>query len=161
MKKMSASSYSLIVIMAIALVVIVLSLGMPFSSRLLPLVSGIAIFLLSAIKLRQEFSSRDRTGEAVAEDEVEKREASKATRRGSLLAFTWLIGFVLALYLLGFLVAIPLFIFSYMKSHGTRWRTSIIFTIVILAVVYFGFERGLDITLYRGLLFIWLDRLLM
>lgn len=161
MKKMSASSYSLIVIMVIALVVIVVSLGMPFSSRLLPLVSGIAIFLLSAMKLRQEFSSRGRTGEAVTEDEVEKRGESKATERGYLLAFTWVTGFVLTIYLLGFLVAIPLFIFSYMKSHGTRWRTSIIFTVVILAVVYFGFERGLDITLYRGLLFIWLDRLMM
>ncbi len=160
MKKMSASSYSLIVIMVIALVVIVLSLGMPLTSRLLPLIFAGIILVLSAIKLWHEVSSRDRTGEAVAEDEVEKREASKATGRGYLLAFTWVTGFVLTIYLLGFLVAIPLFIVSYMKSHGTRWRTSIIFGIITLTIVYFGFERGLDITLYRGLLFIWLDRLL-
>lgn len=160
MKRMSASCYSLITIMVIMLVVIILSLGMPIMSKLLPLTFGSTIFLLAAIKFWQEFSSLDRRGAAITEDEVRKREESKATRRGYLLAGAWIAGFTLASYLLGLLTAVPLFVFSYMKMHGTRWRTSIIFATVILAIVYFGFQRMLEIDLYPGLLFTWLDRLL-
>ncbi len=159
MKKMSTKGYSLIVIMVMMLVVIALSLGMPYYSRLLPLIFGSIVFLLSAIKLWQEFSSRDRKEEALTEGEVSKIREGKAPLRAYLLAGAWITGLILSLYLLGFRIVAPLFVFSYMKSHGTRWRTSIIFGIIILVIVYFGFERSLDVDLYQGLLFQWLERL--
>ncbi len=161
MKKMSGSEYSLIVIMVIMLAVIVSSLGMPtFFSKLLPLTIGIIVFLLSAIKLRQEFLSRDRTKATVTEDDVSEIPESKGTRRAYLLTFAWIPGLVLAIYLLGFLISIPVFVLSFMKTHGTRWRTAIISAVITLAVVYFGFQRLLEIWFYEGLLFIWLDRIL-
>jgi hypothetical protein len=158
MKQMSLSSYSLIAIMVIALVVIAMSLGMPFSSRLLPLSFSIIIFILSALKLWQELSSRDKAEKAVTGSDVGTTEASQASGRRFLLAFGWVASFVLAIYLLGFLAAVPLFNLIFMKFHGTRWRTSILFAVIILAIMYSGFELGLDITLYRGVLFNWLDR---
>ncbi len=156
MKKMSASSYSLIVIMVLMLAVIISALGMPFHSKLLPLIFASTIFLLSAIKLRQEMSARDRTEATVTGDEVSEIRESKVTGRAYLLTSAWVAGLVLAIYLLGFITAVPLFVFSYMKSHDTRWRTATIFGIITLAVVYFGFKRGLGVDLYEGLLFIWL-----
>jgi len=70
--------------------------------------------------------------------------------------FGTLPGFFLGIYLLGFLIAIPLFILSYMKWLGTGWRVAITFTLIIPAIIYSAFEVGLHIDLYRGLLLIWL-----
>ena len=67
--------------------------------------------------------------------------------------FAWLVGLFLAVYLAGFLVAIPLFILSYMKTHGAKWHVAIIFAILVTAIVYGVFEVALKVYLYEGLLF--------
>ncbi len=160
MKKISGKEYSLIVIMVIMLVVIVASLRMPsFYSKLLPLTVGIIVFLLSAIKFGQEFLAREKTAATIIEDDVSEITESKATGRAYLLTFAWIPGLVLAIYLRGFLISIPVFVLSFIKLCGTRWRTAIIYGILTLVVVYFGFQIALNIDFYEGLLFIWLDRL--
>ena len=68
----------------------------------------------------------------------------------------WIAGFVLGIYLLSFIIAIPLFMLSYMRWLGTSWRTTIIFTLLTPAIIYGAFEVALRIELYRGLLFTWL-----
>ena len=161
MKKISGSEYSLIVIMVIMLFVIALSLRMPtFFSKLVPLTTGIIVFLLCTIKLRVEFLARDRTKAMVTEDDVSEIRESKANTHAYLRAYAWIPSLVLAIYLLGFIISIPVFVLSFMKSHGTKWRTAIICAIITLAVTYFGFQRMLEIWFYEGLLFIWIDRLL-
>ena len=57
------------------------------------------------------------------------------------------------IYLLGFLIAVPLLVFTYMKQHGTSWLLTIIFTVIVPALVYSIFELLLRIDLYQGLLF--------
>ena len=73
-----------------------------------------------------------------------------------MLTGAWIAGFTLAIYLLGILIAVPLFVYSYMKAHGTRWHIAIISSIVLVAIIYLGFDLGLGRELYAGLLFTWL-----
>ena len=54
--------------------------------------------------------------------------------------------------LLGFMVAIPLFLLSYLKAHGTKWRLAIIFAVLTTATIYGVFILALDVNLYQGFL---------
>ncbi len=152
--KIRGSSYFLIVIMIIMLVIIGLSLRMEyFESKLLPLVIGSAVFVLAAIGLGREIMAGGEREATVARGETTTREETREGWRGYLLAGAWVAGFFLAIYLLGFIIAIPVFILAYMKSHGTRWLAAIAFAILSPLVIYGVFELALRVILYRGLLF--------
>lgn len=154
--RLTASSYSLIAVMVIGLIVIISALGMPFVSKLLPLIFGSAVFILAAIKFWYDILARDRMEATVTKDIAGQTEESKVPLRAYLPIGAWVVGFLLTIYLLGFLIACPLLVLSYMKTHGTGWLTTIISTIVITIINYFGFQMALQIDLYPGLLFNWL-----
>lgn len=67
---------------------------------------------------------------------------------------SWMIACVAAMLLIGFLSAVPLFVFSYMKVNGRRpWIESMVTAIFVFAFVYVVFEVLLEYELYRGALF--------
>jgi Tripartite tricarboxylate transporter TctB family len=72
--------------------------------------------------------------------------------RSGLSAGVWIVSFFFAIWLFGFIISIPIFVISYMKSHGARWRAAILYGCVTLIVVYGIFDWALEIKLYRGLL---------
>lgn len=152
MKKISGSAYFYIVIMVLTLVIIGLSLGMKyFDSKLLPLIIGGAVFVLAAIGLMLETKARDKQ-----RGEKTRSAATREGWRGYWFAGAWVVGLFLAIGLLGFIIAIPLYILAYMKSHDTRWLTAIAFAILTSLFIYGIFELALRIPLYRGLLLSWL-----
>ena len=59
---------------------------------------------------------------------------------------------------MGFIVAIPVFVFAYMKTHGEGWIFAIIAAALTAAAIYGVFEIALKAELYQGILFIWLSR---
>ena len=151
--KIKGSSYFFIVIMVIMLVIIGFSLRMEhFESKLLPLVISSAVLILSAIGLGRGILAGDKQGTTVSSGETTTGEEAGESWRSYLLAGAWVAGFFLAIYLLGFIIAIPLFILAYMKMHGTKWLVAITFAILIPLFIYGVFELALKIILYRGLL---------
>jgi hypothetical protein len=58
-------------------------------------------------------------------------------RWGTLEIWGWLLGLFLAIQLIGFPVALPLFVFLYVKLYGGSWPTA-----VLLAAVTWGFLVG-------------------
>ncbi|MFH0914788.1 MAG: tripartite tricarboxylate transporter TctB family protein [Chloroflexota bacterium] len=156
MKKLSGLAYVYIVIMVIMLVVIIFSLTMPrLSSKLLPIIIGGLVLVLTAFALRQELTRAMPEAAATAEQKDEGKK-SGGDLKGYLLNGTWLAGFALGIYTLGFLISMPVFVLAYMRWLGTRWRTAGIFAIVTSALIYGIFEQGLDIELHRGWLLVWL-----
>ena len=154
--KIKGSSYFFMVIMAFMLVAIGLSLRMEyFESKLLPLVIGGAVFVLSAIGLWREILAGKKQEAAVTEGDTTKvtEEEAKESWRGYLLAGAWVVGFFLGIYLVGFVIAIPVFVLFYMKSHGTRWLVAITFAALTTVLIYGVFEFALGVDLYRGLFF--------
>ena len=143
MKKLSGNSYSLIVVMAVMLVVLGLSLRLEHAAaRMLPLLMSSIVFILAAIELRREIAARGDT-----------EENSKIEGRKYLPIAAWILGFSLAIYLVGFIIAIPLFVGCYMKQHGSRWLMAITSAVVYTAIIYSVFELALRVDLYKGLLF--------
>ena len=153
--KMRGSSYFYIVIMVVMLIAIGLSLNMEhIESKLLPLLIGGTVFVLATIGLvREILSGEEHKATGIEADGKEKEVAGW---RGYLRPGAWVVGFFLAIYLLGFIVAIPLFILAFIKSHGARWLSAIISAVITSALIYVIFELGLRVILYRGLLFTWL-----
>jgi len=145
MRKIKANAYIVMGIMAIALMAIVSSLGMGhWKSKLLPLIMGSLIFIFGAIELL--------TGIFATGGEPRKDEESKRILRGYLVTGVWVGGFVAAIFLLGFLIAIPLFVLSYMRLHGSTWLGAILITIFILGFMYVISEPLAGIELYRGII---------
>ena len=149
--------YVYIVIMVFALVVIGLSVGAEyFKFKLIPLiVSGFGL-ILSAIGLSREILARDKSGTTATRDETHGgKETSESWYRYSLIG-AWVVGFLLAIYLLGFITAIPLFLLSYLKTHGAKWRKAITVAVLTTVIIYGVLILGLKVHLYEGLLFRWL-----
>lgn len=66
----------------------------------------------------------------------------------------WMIGCVAAMLAIGFLPAVPLFVFLYMVVNGRRpMIVSLATAAIVFAFVYIVFEVLLDYLLYRGALF--------
>ncbi len=150
---MKASSYFLIAIMAIMLVIIGFSLRMEYrTSKLLPLTVGGIVFVLAAIQLGKEL----RSGNATPDSETSATVETGGERRRLLVAAAWVVGLFLSVWSLGFMMTIPLFLLVYMKSHGIRWLVTIAFAVLMTALSYVVFELLLRVELYRGLLFTWL-----
>ena len=155
--KLKGSAYSLIVIMVLMLVVIAASLRMEeFQAKMLPITYGIIGFVLAAIGLTNELTVKKRTKVTTTGDKTGEAEQAEESGRGLLMAGTWIVGLFLGLYLLGIMLALPIYFFSYMKTHGVSWLTTIVFTIVIPAFIYILFVVVLEVRLHPGLIFIWL-----
>jgi Tripartite tricarboxylate transporter TctB family len=110
----------------------------PWKAALFPLTIGIPLFCLSAVELGWTlFESRAR-GEA-------------KDFRKTALAAAWIIGFFAAILLLGFPLAVPLFVFLYLKVQGTEgWLFSAVFTAAVWAVFYALFDRLLHLPFAAG-----------
>lgn len=145
MRKVKASSYIVMGIMAIALVVVVSSIRMEhWKSKLLPLIISSIMLILGAIELR--------TGIFKPVESKDENIESRRILRGYLVTGGWVVGFLIGVYLLGFLIAIPLFTLSYMKLHGSTWLGAFLLSIVLLGFMYVISEPLAHIKLYRGLI---------
>ena len=160
--RLNANAYVLIGCIVVMLFVLGWSLLKMeyFASKLLPIVISSIVLVLASIGLGREILTVRKQQETVSQGdrEVEARGQPQETWHGYLLNGAWVVGFVGAIYLLGLLITCPLLVFSYTKSHGTRWLTTIIATLVTSVFIHFVFQVGLEIDLYPGLLFTWLGR---
>ncbi|MBI2832090.1 MAG: tripartite tricarboxylate transporter TctB family protein [Chloroflexi bacterium] len=149
--KLTGISYVYIVILAVMVLVISLSLEMEhFSSKLLPLVLGGFILALTAVAFWRELKAKVRPRIGAVEDETDG--GGRQQSRNHLSAAAWMLGFFVAIHLVGFILAITLFVLSYTKANGRNWLTAIVLTIFTTGIIYFLFERVLGVDLYRGLL---------
>lgn len=148
--KSKANLYLYLVTMAIMLFTVLYSLfGMAeFESKLLPVMIGSVVLLLAGGGLLSEIRARAMQPEGAAQEPLPR----------SLVNLGWVVGFLLGIYLLGYVVAILLFVLAYMKWLGTGWHLAVAFAVLTAAFIYAGFEIGLQLQLYRGLLFGWLSR---
>ncbi len=160
--------YFFLVLILIAVLTIGAAVMMErLEARLLPILFGGAILLLATIGLVREIKagnrpgapvSKNEAGETVSQGDTDQLEEIKESWPKLLLHAAWIVGFLLSIYVLGFIISIPLFVISYMRYMGTRWLTGIISAVAATAVAYFGFEVGLEVELHPGLLLTWLSR---
>jgi len=109
--------------------------------------SGI-ILILGAIQVRQELRARRTQAALQAGAQV----GINVEWRRFGQAMGWIVGFSVTAYLVGFLIGIPFFLFSYLRKCGRGWVTAIICAVTTIAFIYGMFEVAFKTQLYRGLI---------
>ena len=115
----------------------------PWKAALFPLVIGIPLFCLAATEFMWALFGT-----------AEKPEATDTVgQRRVVLVAAWMLGFFAAIALLGFPVAVPLFVFLYLKLQGGEgWTLSIVLTAAVFGVFYGLFDTLLHLPFPAGLL---------
>ncbi len=153
--KKSGNFYFLVVVIAVMSWVAATSLGFKrLEAKLLPLLTSGATILLALGGLAVE----SRKSGKQAEGEGEAKTWTPDQVRRFALIMGWVVGFFFAIYLLGFLMAIPLALLVYMKMQGRPWLPTVTFTVLFSLCIYAVFELALKSDLYSGLLFSLLDK---
>lgn len=67
------------------------------------------------------------------------------SRWGNLEIWGWIVGFYVAIRLIGFLTAVPLFVFTYAKVYGARWFLAVTLAAGAWAFIYGTFEYILHV----------------
>lgn len=145
----------------IALLIITLlmtTLGFHFSrgAKILPLLSGVATSVMMIVLLLmvcsakiaawyQKFETQSVSSAEVTNNGGKKKEVS---------VVAWFSGCVAAIYFLGFMAGIALFLFLFLKVWAKEsWLLSLLSSAVVLGVVYFTFVYILRVPLHEGILF--------
>ena len=133
----------------------VTTLGYPSRARLFPIIvislcGGFVLWALVKmfIALNKALSLKE-----YRQKNEKAPEPDEGYRRQFFFAFAWIGAFILLVWLLGFVVGLPLFVFAYIKTYEEGWRWAIISTIIMFLIVYVVFAVLLKIPLYEGLLF--------
>ena len=136
MKTVAQLTFNLLIIVALSIALYV-SRNWPSATALFPHVIGFPLLALSVVSLilwlvraRRELANLKRG--------IAPSDRSFVVNAMSI--FGWLASFALAIWVLGFPIAVPLFVFLYMKLHGKlSWLTCVVFTAVTTAFVVLVF----------------------
>lgn len=146
----------MIFLLVVMLLMVLLSFNYSGASKILPLLSGVCSVLIMAFLVMVAFSSRLKLWyqkfekKAVLSEESLKPEEKK--REISIII--WFSGCTAVIYLLGFVIGIPLFLFTFLKIWAREsWLLSVVLSGIVLFIVYFTFIYILSVPLHRGILF--------
>ena len=109
---------------------------------LVGLVAGL-LYLANLAKGRRGARSRSATG-VPAEGVGAERPLSFGQAWPGMM---WVLAIVPFVFLLGYVIGLPLYIFAYLKVHGQGWLLSGALSLGTLAVVYLGFVKILGVLL--------------
>src|SRR5437016_1401787 len=125
----------------------------PWKAALFPLAIGIPLFCLAATEaLWVLFGKREMQTEA----KDFQLTTGEGSARRTAIAFGWMLGFFAAIALLGFNIAVPLFMLLYLKLQGREgWPVTIVLTLAVWGVFYGLFEMLLHLPFPAGWLFTW------
>jgi TctA family transporter len=127
-----------------------------FRAGLFPWAIGIPVLALAAIHLALQLAGKERLPESAAGDTDHGLPRAEMIRRTRDI-FGWIVGYLAAIWLLGFTLGGTLCTFLALKvGSRERWPITIAITAGVAAFVYFVFERGLKVPFPPGQVFTWL-----
>lgn len=117
--------------------------GWQWKAALFPLAIGIPLFCLAAIEAIWSF--------------LDKQSTEPAEWRATSLPWAWMVAFLALIVLLGFPLAVAVFVFAYLKVQSKEgWLLSIIYTAVLWGAFYGLFDQMLHLPFPAGWLLEWL-----
>jgi small-conductance mechanosensitive channel len=125
------------------------ALAWPLKAKLFPLVIGVPLFLLATAEVLWVVFGKKR---AEAPDaKLSGGVPPEVAQRRTLLAAGWAVGFFLLIMLVGFLVAVPLLVFLYLRLQSKEsWLFTVAFTAAIWALFYGLFDLLLHLPFPAG-----------
>lgn len=131
------------------------SLYWPFRTALFPRVIAIPLLTLALIEMGLTLfgSEKNREGHAI-DFELTTDVDPVIARKRTLGIFSWALGFLALILLLGFPLAVPAFVFLYLKLAGNEgWTLTILLTALSWLIMEGLFDRLLHLPFPRGWLF--------
>jgi hypothetical protein len=77
----------------------------------------------------------------------------KVRRKRFWIWIAWMFGFSLTVFLVGHLVAIPIFMLLYMLANKEKWYIALGSAVMVTLIVYFAFVVATQSTLYGGVVY--------
>jgi len=147
-----------VAVMVVAGVGTIAALDWPWKAKLFPLVIGIPLFCLAAVEALLVLLAKERQSEPEGKDDVSLDTASAyLARRRGFVATGWILAFLALVVLLGFPLAVALFVFLYIKLQGGEgWIFTVVFTAAVWGAFYGLFDQLLHLPFPPGWLFQWL-----
>jgi len=151
MKLTGHSCFSLFLI-SVAVYAILSAYGWSFKTGFFPLATAIPLLILALVQLLLElFGSPEGLEDRAAETEFASDAAPEVVRRRVLAIFSWIAAFILFVYLLGFSIAVPLFVFLFLTLQSSvSWQRSVFLSAITWACFYAVFERLINLRFESG-----------
>lgn len=145
-------------LIAVAAFAIFASVGWTFKAKLFPLSISVPLLVLATAQLLLILLGKEETNEAGAMDiDFSTDVAPEIVRRRVLGIFCWIVAFIALVYLLGFPVTVPLFIFLYLKfQSAVSWLWTIVVTAVTWGCFHLLFQSVVHIQFEAGAIQTWL-----
>ena len=146
-----------IFLITVAAYAIFASIGWSFKAKLFPLSISIPLLMLATAQLLLILFGKEETNEGAAMDvEFSTDVAPEIVRRRVLGIFGWIIAFIALVYLLGFPITVPLFIFLYLKFQSeVTWLWTIVVTGITWGCFHFLFQSLVHIQFETGAIQTW------
>ncbi len=117
----------------------------PTQSRMLPVIIAISGLLLSIVQMSRDLRSG-------VELPTEHGKSASHPFWVPTRFFSWIFGFTLSIWLLGFLISVPLFLFSYVKFQGRQsWFLSSCLALFVTLFVWGVFDQILHVPWPEGI----------
>jgi hypothetical protein len=129
-------------------------------AALFPLAIGVPCLVLAILTFGLELfrATRAVTSENPSPAEATTEIAPDEARNRTMVIASWIVGFFLIIWFLGFPAASALATFLYLKlSSAERWSTSLALAVVAWAFFYGMFDYALSLPFPEGLLIDWLE----
>lgn len=129
-----------------------------FKTGFFPLAVAIPLIILALVHLFLElFGAPEKATGPAVEAEFSQEVPAEIAHRRVITIFCWIAGFILLVYLAGFPLAVPLFIFSYLKLQSqVSWPRSLALTGVAWGFFYMVFQRVVRLQFQDGVIQTWL-----
>lgn len=150
MNKKKANTIALGCIIFLMIIILAISAGFRYTgAKALPMIVAGCVLILSIVEII--LSNRDNTDSSLA-PESPAAETGEGQLGKYLFTGSCLVAFLVGIYLLGFNIAIPLFVASYLKWQGRRWLPTIIMATMVTFIIYGLFNYLLGVESYQGLI---------
>ena len=145
-------------VVAVAVFAVLSALRWPFKAAFFPLAVGIPLLVLGGAQVILDLlgSAEAARGPAVDLAFSAEVEPGVANRRATAI-FAWIAGFILLVLLVGFPIAVPLFVFAYLSLQSPAgWWLSLTLTAAAWGFFYGIFQELLHLPFEGGWIQSWL-----
>jgi hypothetical protein len=124
-------------------------------ARLYPLAIGIPMVICAIIQVILDLKgvkAKQSSDGAPMDFQFQQTDVSpEDVRKRTITMFSWMFGFFAMIWLVGYVIAIPLMVFGYLKFQSNeRWGLSITLTVIAFVFFYALFVRLLNLPFPDG-----------
>ena len=136
----------------VAIYAVYASFGWPFRTALFPRLIAIPLFLLAIAEVVMALTLGEQKNRSHAVDfELTNSVEPALAARRTLSIIVWIFGFLVLILAAGFPLAVPIFVFLYLKLAGREsWGLAVVLTFVAWILVEGLFVRFLNIPFANG-----------